>query len=180
MCGGWDAWRGACMAGGMYGRGHAWQGEACVARGGACVAHTSPARYYEIQSMSGRYASYWNAYLSCFRFAEFLNFGNPGKWEQGFTLTCKTKMKLCSMFLHYPRFRYKIHLRVPPAFPWIEPRPWDETPVKRSAEMVNISQFAKKVNSWKFRSQSYKCNSIPVLQSDRTKWMSARTSTRPH
>ena len=38
--------------GGMHGRdgGHAWQGGV---RG----------RYYEIRSMSGRYASYWNAFL---------------------------------------------------------------------------------------------------------------------
>ena len=30
-----------------------------VARGGACVG------YDEIRSMSGRYASYWNAFLFC-------------------------------------------------------------------------------------------------------------------
>ena len=30
--------------------------------GGVCHAHP-PGRYYEIQSMSGRYASYWNAFL---------------------------------------------------------------------------------------------------------------------
>ena len=80
-------WQGACIAGGMHGRGHAWQGDlcgrghawqggmcdrgACVARGvhgrghawqGACVA-CPPGRYYEIRSMSGRYASYWSAFL---------------------------------------------------------------------------------------------------------------------
>ena len=85
---------GACMVGGMHGRGHAWQGvmrgrgyvwqggedvwqgEACVAGGhesvhgrghgrGVCMACTPPPpdRYYKIQSMSGRYASYWNAFL---------------------------------------------------------------------------------------------------------------------
>ena len=73
------------MAGGMHGRGHAWQGgHACqggamharglfmaggmhgrgVCRtGGVHGTHTPPSRYYEIQSMSGRYASYWNAFL---------------------------------------------------------------------------------------------------------------------
>ena len=48
---GGHAWQGACMAGGM-----------CVA-GGACVVHMPPDRYYEIRSMSGWYASYWNAFL---------------------------------------------------------------------------------------------------------------------
>ena len=51
--------RGACVAGGMcawQGRGHAWW-VACVVEGGMC------GRYYEIRSMSGRYASYWNAFL---------------------------------------------------------------------------------------------------------------------
>ena len=77
MCG-----KGACMAGGMHGRGmcdrggmhgrrhtwqvggmhnrgHVWQG-ACMAGGCAwqgCVAGG------QIRSMSGRYASYWNAFL---------------------------------------------------------------------------------------------------------------------
>ena len=61
MCGWGHVWQGVCMAGGMHGRGvcmmgeHAWWG-ACVA-GGVC------ARYYEIRSMSGRYASYWSAFL---------------------------------------------------------------------------------------------------------------------
>ena len=47
---------GACMAGGMHGRG------ACMAGGHAC--HS---RYYGIWLMSGRYASYWNAFLLRFR-----------------------------------------------------------------------------------------------------------------
>ena len=58
-------WWGACMAGGHAGGecitkgacmagGHAWQ------RGGGRVCHS---RYYGIRSMSGRYASYWNAFL---------------------------------------------------------------------------------------------------------------------
>ena len=74
MCGrgdmhGGHARQGVCMAGGMCGRG------ACMARGacmvgrvcgrGACMpvygTHAPP--YYEIQSMSRRYASYWNAFL---------------------------------------------------------------------------------------------------------------------
>ena len=52
--GGMRGCRGACMVvGGVHGGGgHAWW------RGGAsCVG------YDEIQSMSGRYASYWNAFL---------------------------------------------------------------------------------------------------------------------
>ena len=86
------AWQGVCMAGGMHGGGCAWQGAcmagehawqgACMAggvcmagglvwqgacmvmvgvcvHGGGCMACT----YYGIQSMSGRYASYWNAFL---------------------------------------------------------------------------------------------------------------------
>ena len=63
-----------CMAGGVHcGRvcvvegcarhcGHAWQGGACMAGGHTWHAHP-PGRYYEIRSMSGRYASYWNAFL---------------------------------------------------------------------------------------------------------------------
>ena len=84
---------GACMAGGMHGqggvhgRGHAWQGGACVAGTcmvggvhggggvhgreggmhgrGAYMTCMPPGRYYGygIGSMSGRYASYWNAFL---------------------------------------------------------------------------------------------------------------------
>ena len=48
---------GTCMAGGMHGRGHAWQG-----------VHAPPSRYYEMWSMSGQYASYWNAFLFGFKF----------------------------------------------------------------------------------------------------------------
>ena len=43
--------RGACMVGGMHGRGAGMHGGAGV--------HS---RYYEIWSMSGQYASYWNAF----------------------------------------------------------------------------------------------------------------------
>ena len=58
---------GVCMAGGgMRGGGHAWQGGVHV-WWGACMAGGihggGGVRYYEIRSMSGRYASYWNAFL---------------------------------------------------------------------------------------------------------------------
>ena len=68
----------ACVVGGVHGRracvagGHAWQGGVCGR--GACVVGTCMAggyagfggmrgRYYDIWSMSGQYASYWNAFL---------------------------------------------------------------------------------------------------------------------
>ena len=61
---------GVCVAGGMHGRGHAWQG-ACMVGIGACMARGCVwwglgvhGRYYEMQSMSGQYASYWNAFFS--------------------------------------------------------------------------------------------------------------------
>ena len=41
--------RGVCVVGGAC---DVWQGHACP-----------PPRYYEIRSMSGQYASYWNAFL---------------------------------------------------------------------------------------------------------------------
>ena len=47
---------GACMAGGCV-----WQGG--MHGRGACVAGGMHCRYYEIRSMSGRYVSYWNAFL---------------------------------------------------------------------------------------------------------------------
>ena len=68
------AWQGACVVGGMHSGGCAWQG-ACMAGGhvwqgegdmhgrGACMAGGVRGRYYEIRSMSGRYALYWNAFL---------------------------------------------------------------------------------------------------------------------
>ena len=62
--------KGVCMA-----RGHAWQGCVCVA-GGWHGREGMHGRYYEIQSMSGRYASYWNAFLLDFyesRFRGHLN-----------------------------------------------------------------------------------------------------------
>ena len=57
--------RGACMV--LFG-GHAWfyLGEACVVLfGGGMHGFFSFFGYNEIQSMSGRYASYWNAFLFC-------------------------------------------------------------------------------------------------------------------
>ena len=55
--GGGHAW-GVCMAGGMHGGGCAW-------KGGMHDMHVPPGRYYGygIRSMSGRYTSYWNAFL---------------------------------------------------------------------------------------------------------------------
>ena len=66
MAGG-HAWWGVCVAGGVCGRGacmaggHAWWG-ACVVEG-CVVGGMCGGRYYEIWSMSGQYASYWNAFL---------------------------------------------------------------------------------------------------------------------
>ena len=41
-----------------------WRGGACVAGGHACSGgHACHSRYYGIQSVSGWYASYWNAFL---------------------------------------------------------------------------------------------------------------------
>ena len=64
-CGGSCVVVGACMvAGGMCGwgacmvvGGHAWSGGMHGCRGEACIG------YDKIRSMSGRYASYWNAFL---------------------------------------------------------------------------------------------------------------------
>ena len=60
MRGGGCTWQegmhgGVCMA-----------GVVCMAgdmRGRACMPPTPPGKYDEIRSMSGRYASYWNAFL---------------------------------------------------------------------------------------------------------------------
>ena len=72
VCGGVHARGEACMAGGyawpggMHGGGMHGQG-ACVAGGGGMhyMHPPPPGRYYGygIRSMSGRYASYWNAFL---------------------------------------------------------------------------------------------------------------------
>ena len=57
----------ACMTGGIHGGGHAWRGhvwQGGVHSRGACVAGGGVhGRYYKIRSMSGQYASYWNAFL---------------------------------------------------------------------------------------------------------------------
>ena len=60
---GWGVWQGACMAESVRGRGCAWWGEVCMARGGVHGRGGMRGRYYEIRSMSGRYASYLNAFL---------------------------------------------------------------------------------------------------------------------
>ena len=52
--------------GGVWLGGHAWQGEGSGREsmvGGVAHMPPSPSRYYEIRSMSGRYASYWNVFL---------------------------------------------------------------------------------------------------------------------
>ena len=63
---------GACVVGGVHGGGGGMHGRGvCLVGGhggGACVVggvHGGGmcGRYYEIRSMSGRYASYWNAFL---------------------------------------------------------------------------------------------------------------------
>ena len=73
MVGG-HAWQGACV-GGMCGRGcvhgRGLHGRAACMEGGcvwgvrrhALQGGGVPGRYYEIWSMSERYASYWNAFL---------------------------------------------------------------------------------------------------------------------
>ena len=58
---------GACMAGDECDGGHVWQGGhawqgTCMARG-VCEVGDMRGRYYELRSMSGQYASYWNAFL---------------------------------------------------------------------------------------------------------------------
>ena len=50
------------MVRGMHGRVCAWQGDVCV-RGGVHGGRRVHGRCYEIRSMSGRYAFYWNALL---------------------------------------------------------------------------------------------------------------------
>ena len=79
---------GACMV--LFG-GHAWfysGGHVCVLFGGACVVLLGGMRgffsffgYNEIRSMSGRYASYWNAFLFVIRLGE-LRKGDIGQIEQ--------------------------------------------------------------------------------------------------
>ena len=86
MCGRGCAWQGACVdewqggmhgGGGMCGSGHAWQG-ACV----ACPQQIL--RDMVIRSMSGQYASYWNAFFlflkstnQCRATWEFIHCYNP-------------------------------------------------------------------------------------------------------
>ena len=87
VAGGWRLWLwGACVAvGGMRGcGGHVWLlggmcgcregmhgcGGACMVAGGMVVACIG---YDEIRSMSGRYTSYWNAFLSSERLVHDLD-----------------------------------------------------------------------------------------------------------
>ena len=62
MCGGGHggghAWQGGMHGGGVCGGGHAWQG--------ACMPRMPPDTTRYGRSMRGRYASYWNAFLSPF------------------------------------------------------------------------------------------------------------------
>ena len=53
----------SCVAGGKHGKG------ACVVEGRVCP---PPGRYYQIRSMSRRYASYWNAFLFCCSLGNFI------------------------------------------------------------------------------------------------------------
>ena len=90
--------KGACMTGGMNGRGacmaggHVWWG--VWQEGGVC------GRYYEIRSMSGRYASYWNAHLFCTIFVVLLlhrkndAFRIPGKRDDKFRSCMGSRMQL--------------------------------------------------------------------------------------
>ena len=80
--------RGACMAGGMHGGGHVWQG-GMHGRGGMCATHTPLTRYYGygIRSMSGRYASYWNAFLFVI-ILYFLSFEEKKKYLDILTFLC--------------------------------------------------------------------------------------------
>ena len=61
---------GMCGGGGMHGRGHAWQG-ACMT-GGGMAGGGMRGRYYKILSMSGRYASYWNAFFLALFFGKWM------------------------------------------------------------------------------------------------------------
>ena len=57
---------GACVVAGvtcMVVGGHVWLQGACMVVGGMCGGRGACVGYDEIRSMSGRYASYWNAFL---------------------------------------------------------------------------------------------------------------------
>ena len=54
-------WGGACMAGGVHGGGVCMAGGGML--GGGQGTHIPPRGNDEIRSMSGRYVSYWNAFL---------------------------------------------------------------------------------------------------------------------
>ena len=61
--GGVHGCQGACMVAG--GGGHAWLWGVCMVAGGVCIG------YDKLRSMSGRYASYWNAFLFILSFTFF-------------------------------------------------------------------------------------------------------------
>ena len=65
---GGQAWQGGmCGEGGMHGGGGGVCGRgACMAGGRRALHDCPPAAYYEIRSMSGQYASYWNVFLVVF------------------------------------------------------------------------------------------------------------------
>ena len=68
----------ACMAGGMHGSGACVAGDTCYMNGGGSM----HGRYYEIRSMSGRYASYWNAFLIDNIFAKKLHENAKNKLDR--------------------------------------------------------------------------------------------------
>ena len=100
-------WQGVCMMGGMCGEGGvhgggqvwqgcvwwrcAWQG-ASMGRGHVCqlCPHPTPSRYYRIWSMSGKYASYWNAFL-------FLHYRHHNSSHYPLDM-----LKLCNLHLTIP------------------------------------------------------------------------------
>ena len=74
------AWLGVCMVVGgcvwLYGGVHGWGGHAWLLSG-VCMVAGGCIGYNEIRSMSGRYASYWNAFL-CFCYFQFIFPGRQG------------------------------------------------------------------------------------------------------
>ena len=107
MCGRGCAWQGAYMMGGMCGRGgacvaggHAWQGDmhggggmhgrGCAWQGCAWQGGMH-GRYYEIRSMSGRYTSYWNAFL----FHNFILFIDTSNNAHSLITPCRNFSNFC-------------------------------------------------------------------------------------
>ena len=102
--GGGRAWQGGVCSGGEHCRGHAWQGE-MRDRGRAWWGGVR-GRYYEIQSMGGRYASYWNAFM----FLWWFGF----KWNRRHSLSnLFLKFKQCenvniANFIYYGKTRFNL------------------------------------------------------------------------